>query len=106
MYVAANQHIARPTRYPYHKPAEGKFGGTRFNGEIDNVSATGAAVTLGDAGIAVDNGMFVDMHVEGLGHLKGSVARTYDGGFAVEFDETGTDLDALAEKLRHLDHRA
>ncbi|MEQ8229658.1 MAG: PilZ domain-containing protein [Rhodospirillales bacterium] len=106
MQIAANQHITRPTRYPYHKPAEGKFGGTHFNGEVDNVSATGVAVTLGDAGIAVDNGMFVDMHVEGLGHLTGSVARTYDGGFAVEFDEAGTDLDALAEKLRHLDHRA
>lgn len=105
MYVAANQHVTRPTRYPYHKPAQGRFGDTAFQGSIDNVSTSGAAVSLGDTDINVDNGTFVDMHVEGLGHVQGSVARSYEGGFAIEFDEGGTDMDAIAEKLRHLDYK-
>ena len=34
----------------------------------------------------IENGMFVQLHTEGLGHLSGTVARTYDGGAAVQFD--------------------
>lgn len=103
MHVAANQQVARPTRYAYNKPARGNFAGRAFNGEVENMSRSGIAVTLGDAGMAVDNGMFVDMHVEGLGHVAGNVARTYEGGFAMQFDADGTDLDAVAERLRQLD---
>ncbi|PIW30128.1 MAG: hypothetical protein COW30_03060 [Rhodospirillales bacterium CG15_BIG_FIL_POST_REV_8_21_14_020_66_15] len=106
MHVATSQHIARPTRYAYHKPAQGRFAGSTFTGKVENVSASGAAITLGETGVQVDNGMFVDMHVEGLGQIRGNVARTYEGGFAVQFDAEGTDLDAIAEKLRHLDYRA
>ena len=106
MHVAANQQIARPTRHSYHRPANGHFGGRAFGGVVDNVSTSGAAISLGEASVRIDNGMFVDMHVEGLGQIKGSVARTYEGGFAVQFDADHTDLDAIAEKLRHLDHRA
>ncbi|MEQ9575093.1 MAG: PilZ domain-containing protein, partial [Rhodospirillales bacterium] len=106
MYVAANNHVTRPTRYPYHRPAQGRYGDRAFEGSVENVSATGAAIALGEAGVAVDNGMFVDMHVEGLGHLSGRVARTYDGGFAVQFDADGADLDAVAEALSRLDRQA
>jgi hypothetical protein len=106
MYVAANNHVARPNRYPYHRPAQGRYGGQAFEGAVENVSATGAAIALGEAGVMVDNGTFVDMHVEGLGHLSGRVARTYDGGFAVQFDSDSTDLDAVATVIRGLDRRA
>lgn len=106
MQVAAHNQVARPSRYPYHRPAQGRFGSRRFTGAVDNVSATGAAITLGEAGITVDNGTFVDMHVEGLGHLSGRVARTYDGGFAVQFDEDGVDLDAIAATIRQFDRHA
>jgi|GEM_PF-1502247 len=106
MYVAANNHVARPTRHPYHRPAQGRYGDRAFEGSVENVSATGAAITLGDTGVTVDNGMFVDMHVEGLGHLSGRVARTYDGGFAVQFDADSPDLDNVAAALSRLDRRA
>lgn len=106
MHVAANNHVARPTRHPYHQPAHGRYGNRAFHGSVENVSATGAAIALGEAGVTVDNGTFVDMHVEGLGHLSGRVARTYDGGFAVKFDADGPDLDAVAEAIGRLDRHA
>ena len=106
MHVAANNHVARPTRHPYHQPAHGRYGNRAFHGSVENVSATGAAIALGEAGVAVDNGTFVDMHVEGLGHLSGRVARGYDGGFAVQFDADSPDLDNVAEVLSRLDRRA
>lgn len=105
MYVAANQHVVRPTRYAYHRPAQGRFGERPFHGKVENMSESGMAVTLGEAGVTVDNGMFVDMHVEGLGHVAGNVARTYDGGFALQFDADRSDIDAIAERLRQLDRR-
>tara|TARA_R110001592_G_scaffold106775_1_gene299368 strand:+ start:9091 stop:9411 length:321 start_codon:yes stop_codon:yes gene_type:complete len=106
MHVAANNHVARPTRHPYHQPAHGRYGNRAFHGSVENVSATGAAIALGEAGVTVDNGTFVDMHVEGLGHLSGRVARTYDGGFAVQFDADSSDLDAVAEAISRLDRHA
>ncbi|MAN80740.1 MAG: hypothetical protein CMM77_09500 [Rhodospirillaceae bacterium] len=106
MHVAAYQQVDRSTRHPYHRPAQGRFGNRAFTGAVENVSDTGAAITLGEAGITVDNGTFVDMHVEGLGHLSGRVARTYDGGFAVQFDEDGVDLDAIADAIRQFDRHA
>lgn len=106
MHVAANNHVARPTRHPYHQPAHGRYGNRVFHGSVENVSATGAAITLGEAGVMVDNGTFVDMHVVGLGHLSGRVARTYDGGFAVQFEADSPDLDNVAATLSRLDRRA
>lgn len=100
MQVARQQHTSRATRYVYHKPTHGRFGGQAFEGRIDDISATGAAVTVGGGTTVSDNGLFVDMHVEGLGHVKGNIARTYEDGFAVQFDDQEMDLDAVAERLK------
>ena len=32
------------------------------------------------------NNTFVELHIEGVGHMEGRVARSYDGGFAVQFE--------------------
>lgn len=102
MDVSSSRPVARAPRHAYHRPAQGRMGSKPFLGEVDNISETGAAVMLGDGGIVVDNGMFVAMHVEGLGHLQGKVARRYDGGFAMQFDEPSRDLAALRSTLNRL----
>lgn len=94
--------VARASRHAYRRPAQGRLGERPFRGDIDNISETGVAVMLGDGGIVVDNGMFVAMHVEGLGHVQGNVARTYDGGFALRFDEAASDMAALRSTLNRL----
>lgn len=106
MQIAGSGHVTRAPRHAYHRPAQGLLGANPFEGEVENLSASGAAVRLGDGGIVVDNGTFVDMHVEGLGRVRGNVARTYEGGFGLKFDDRGTDMAAVAQSLRHYNRLA
>ena len=46
-----------------------------------------------------DNDTFVGLHIAGLGSFRGTVARTFDDGFAVRFDHNETELSVMRERL-------
>lgn len=58
--------------------------GTTFEAQSQDISRSGIALSL--SAPLMENGMFVELHTEGLGNLSGKVARTYEGGAAVQFD--------------------
>lgn len=58
--------------------------GNRIEAESRDVSMSGMALSLNAP--VIENGQFVELHTEGLGNMTGKVARTYDGGAAVQFD--------------------
>ncbi len=58
--------------------------GAKFDAQSQDVSQSGIALTM--SAPLIENGMFVQLHTESLGHLSGKVTRTYDGGAAVQFD--------------------
>ena len=79
----------RSPRYVYDKPVrmrprdEGRAGDL-VEGTVNDVSLSGVALNISTN---VANGQFVEMHIEGVGSVTGNVARTYQGGAAVHFDE-------------------
>lgn len=77
-------------RYEVDVAAHGDIGGERFEGRLQDVSVTGAAVVgIQDAGY--DNNQFVSLHMEGIGHRNGHVRRTIPEGFALEFEDSEED---------------
>ncbi|MBT3905365.1 MAG: PilZ domain-containing protein [Rhodospirillaceae bacterium] len=65
-------------------------------GSLDDISGSGASVRID---IPMHNNAFVDMHVQGVGPVKGNVVRAYDGGAAVEFEMAESKKEQLANSL-------
>ncbi len=59
--------------------------GSQIETKAQDVSLSGMALSL--SAPVIDNGAFVELHSESLGTVTGTVARTYDGGAAVQFTE-------------------
>jgi len=59
--------------------------GETFSAETRDVSRSGMAVSLSTP--VMENGQFLELHAEGLGEVTGRVARTYDGGAAIQFEK-------------------
>ncbi len=74
-------------RYELDVAAHGEIGGQRFEGRLQDVSVTGAAV-VGIQDTGYDNNQFVSLHMEGIGHRNGHMRRTIPDGFALEFEST------------------
>lgn len=99
--------VRREPRYPYPRKAGVHAPGGSFAGQVRDVSATGIAVNLStDTPALIENGQFVDMHVEGMGQVRGQVARTYDGGFAARIDAGEEDRRRIAAAVRHYNQLA
>ena len=71
------------TRVRYRRPIRPKAAKVEVEAELLDLSGSGAALR---SSVVLDNDTFVELHIEGVGDLKGRVARRYDGGFAVEFE--------------------
>ena len=65
-------------------------------GTLDDISGSGASLQIN---VQVHNNAFVDMHVQGVGHVRGNVVRAYDGGAAVSFDMADSKKEQLANSL-------
>lgn len=59
--------------------------GSSFQAESENVSRSGMALALD--GPVMENGQFLELHMEGLGSLTGRVVRAYGGGVALQFEK-------------------
>lgn len=87
-------------RYEVDAAVHGEIGDHAFDGQLHDVSATGAAVTgIGDVGY--ENDQFVTLHMEGLGSRSGYVRRAIPGGFAMQFEQDDEEeqrkLEAVAQ---------
>ncbi len=93
------KHIVRAQRQPYDGKAEGNVGDRPFEGRVANISTSGALLEAPAGWSLTDNDAFVNLHIAGLGNVRGQVARRADDGFAVEFDERGEDIAAIHKRL-------
>jgi len=81
-----DDHRAAP-RYSVDAPVEGSIDGQPFAGRLQDISATGAAIT-GIPDVAFDNNQFVQLHMEGMGLQNGYVRRRIPEGFALQFNDS------------------
>lgn len=87
-------------RYEVDAAVHGEIGDQAFEGHLQDVSATGAAITgVGDVGY--ENDQFVSLHMEGLGSRSGYIRRAIPNGFALQFhqddEEEQRKLEAAAQ---------
>lgn len=102
MKIDRAQDARRHQRYPLRKKVRAKTAGREFQGEVKDISGSGAALT---ADINLENNQFVELHVEHLDPLPGHIVRTYEKGFAVKFDIPDKDKQELAEELEKFRRR-
>jgi hypothetical protein len=99
---------SRDPRYAYDKPVRLNAGdnefGQRMEGTVRDVSLSGVAVSMGAS--VVENGQFVNMHIEGMGSITGSVARVYEGGAAIAFEDDEDVRKRVAATLLNLNQLA
>jgi len=83
----------RAERHEFKRKVELRIGdGTRIEAESEDISFSGMALSMNAP--AIDNGAFVELHAEGLGTVSAKIARTYEGGAAVQFSELLNTLPA------------
>lgn len=95
-----NDNRAAP-RYAVDARVHGSVAGQSFDGHLQDVSESGAAVT-GMPDVAFDNNQFVQLHMEGIGHQQGYVRRGIPGGFALEFEMDEDDKNRKREFLKSI----
>lgn len=72
-------------RYFVNAPVTGSVGEQPFEGQLKDISATGAAITgVGD--VTFENDQFVQLHMDGIGQQSGYVRRRIPEGFALQFE--------------------
>jgi hypothetical protein len=68
-----------------------------FESETEDISKSGVGL-LSDA--MLDNSAFVELHIGEVGVIPGHVARTYEGGFAVEFDVSEKEKERIEAEIK------
>ncbi|MDP6788287.1 MAG: PilZ domain-containing protein [Rhodospirillales bacterium] len=89
----------RHRRVRVSKPVQAKTDSRQIEGSVTDISAGGAALNV-DA--EVDGESQVELDIEDMSPLSGTVARSYDDGFAVEFDLDEEEEDRLLTELTEL----
>ncbi len=92
--------IERQKRSYFPKRYKIKLGKNDFEGEVDNISASGVAVKYQpDSLFNIENDQFAELQIESIGNVSGRVARTYENGFAVAFDIDEKQKDKIAAEI-------
>ncbi len=73
-------------RYELKKSVRAETGGREVEGHVRDISASGVALNID---LNLNNDDFVQLHINNVGDVQGRVTRTFEGGFAVEFDDGG-----------------
>ncbi len=107
MKVSGTSFRNRDQRYVYEKPVRlhadrQTFDSVLAEGTVQDVSLSGVAVSIS---AAVENGQFVEMHIEGLGAVRGNVARVYEGGAAIQFEDDES-RERAADTIRKMNQLA
>jgi len=95
----------RFTRYSTDAKIRGVAGKKKFEAQLRDVSASGAAIVVAPQEIALfENNQFVELHMEGMGQRTGNIVRRIPDGYALEFDEDARQKEKIAEELEQF-HR-
>ena len=89
----------RHKRYASTKAVRARAEGGKGEGSLKDISISGAAVATE---LTVDQRDAVELDIDDLDPLFGHVARTFDDGFAVEFELDGDDEQRLLSELSAL----
>lgn len=89
----------RHRRVNVSKSVQAKTESQQYKGSVKDISVSGAALSV-EAEVEEDSQ--VELDIEDLSPLSGIVARSYDDGFAVEFDLDEDDEDRLLSELTEL----
>lgn len=121
MHISGAPAPRRDTRYTYaaaksasvrtHESTEDNTN-SRFN-EVDQASLHDATVRdISASGVALntaakfDTNQFVELQMEDMPPIAGTVVRAYDGGVAIKFDETEANRMRMEHEVRKLNARA
>ena len=91
----------RHPRVAIARQVSAKFDRKVHNGEVKDISASGAALAM-QAEIEEDG--FVELSIEDVSPVSGFVARSFEDGFAVEFDIDEEDQERLVSEIREIQH--
>ncbi len=95
----------RHERFSFRKRVEVTTpSGETFRTQSQDLSRSGISLSVNAP--LMQNGQFLELHAEGLGDVSGTVARTYDGGAAVQFRELLEDVPEGDDVIRGLDKLA
>ena len=89
----------RHRRVSVSKSVQAKTDSRNIEGSVTDISAGGAALCV-DA--EVEDESPVELDIEDMSPVSGTVARSYDDGFAVEFDLDEEEEDRLLTELTEL----
>ena len=89
----------RHRRVAVSKSVQAKTESRQYDGSVRDISAGGAALNVE---AEVEHESEVELDIEDLGPLLGTVARLYDDGFAVEFDLDEEEEERLLTELTDL----
>lgn len=89
----AFQERRRAKRYKVDKAVTVRDGRNRYRGRLRDISSSGAAVRVDDADAQFDEDQELELELVDFGTAPGNIVRTFEDGFAMEFD-----LDEEAEE--------
>ena len=90
----------RHPRHDIRKPVRAKVGDRTHEAETVNISASGVAL---ETEAEFDDEEYLDLDIEDVGFLAGSVLRSFDDGVAVRFvDIDDEEEDRLLDELAGL----
>ena len=83
-------------RIAYPKRIHARAKEAEAEGQVQDISTSGVALLTGTH---LDNNTFVQLHIDGIGPMKGRVTRTYPKGFAVQFDADEEQQERLEKAI-------
>ena len=82
--------VHRSERIQYPKRIRARVNNKDIEGTVKDLSESGVALEVPpDSLVDIQNDLFTELQIEGLGGLSGRVARSYENGFAIAFGDHG-----------------
>ncbi len=82
--------VRRFERTQYPKRFRARVNNKDIEGVVKDISESGVALEVPpDSLVNIQNDLFAELQIEGLGDISGRVARSYEDGFAVAFSDHG-----------------
>ncbi len=92
--------VQRRERTNFPKRYKIKLDKSKFEGEVENISASGIAVKAPpDSLFKIENDQFAELQIESIGIVSGRIARTYENGFAIAFDANEEQKGKIADEI-------
>ncbi len=90
--------VHRFERTQYPKRFRARVNNKKIEGTVKDISESGVALEVPpDSLVDIQNDLFTELQIEGLGSLSGRVARSYEDGFAVAFGDHGEEKKKIIQ---------